>query len=138
MDDRPESDKLPPISLLFVGFGEFLDAVNRPKDESNLNLTRLELEANVDRFAKEMTEIYDSDMLRREAGLRALNAILYPRGPLMAAAIGAARTDVHYDGPHGAMSFIVEFKNELCDNHLNAYGRTRVLRRSFAGSSNDA
>jgi hypothetical protein len=118
LNDCPKLDPLHPISLLFAGFGEFLDAVNCSKDELKLNptwLSWLKLEDDINFFAEEMTQIYHSEMLRRDTGLHALNEILLPCGPQMVAAIGAGRTDGHYDGPHGAASFIIEFKNELCD-----------------------
>ncbi|KAH9953120.1 hypothetical protein BC827DRAFT_1159408 [Russula dissimulans] len=102
LDDRPEPDLLlsPTVSLLFAGFGEFLDAVNRQEDEFALDLMRLELEWDVDSFAVEMSKISETETDRRTAGLRALNKNLSSRGPdkLIAAAIGSDVSDGHFDG----------------------------------------
>jgi len=116
-DDRPCPDPCLPISLLFAGFGEFLDAVNRREDEFHLDAKRRELERDVDSFAEEMTKFYQEERDRRTAGLRALNKILSSRGPdrLMVAAIGSVNSDGHCDGPLEVSSCVVEFKNELCD-----------------------
>jgi len=54
LDDRPDEDGFPPISLLFAGFGEFSDALNRREDEIKLGAKRQELELRVDDFADEM------------------------------------------------------------------------------------
>jgi len=116
-DDRPCPDPCLPISLLFAGFGEFLDAANRLEDEFHLDAKRRKLRSDVDFFAEEMTKFYEEERDRRKAGLSALNKILSYRGPnrLMAAAIGSVNSDGHYDGPLGVSSCVVGFKKELCD-----------------------
>src|SRR5712675_31740 len=43
-DDCPGPDLFPPISLLFSGFGEFLDAFDCPEDEFDVDLKCQELE----------------------------------------------------------------------------------------------
>ena len=112
-DDRPEPDPVPPISLLYEGFGHFLDTFSRR------DVYWLQLETAVDSFAVAMTKFYSDESRRRSAGLETLNKIFSfrDRQPLMAAAIGNVRTDGHYNGPHGAASCIVKFKNELVDIH---------------------
>lgn len=108
LDDRPEADFVPPVSLLYGGFGHFLDEYHsaRPMDS-----TQRDLEYNVDCFAKNMAEFHADEELRMSKGLRILNNILGI--VLMAAAIGKVRTDGHYLGPHEAAVCVVEFKNEL-------------------------
>src|SRR5712672_1487110 len=116
-DDRPGPDLFPPISLLFSGFGEFLDAFDCREDEFDVDSKRQELELYVDLFADEMSKFYEAENLRRTVGLHVLNKILSSRGSdeLMAVAIGSVSSDGHYDRPPEALSCIVVFKNELCD-----------------------
>ncbi|KAI0252130.1 hypothetical protein BJV78DRAFT_1352562 [Lactifluus subvellereus] len=117
--DRPGPDSLPPISLLYVGFGYFMDVFRRREDIHDLGMKRQGLEMAVDSFAEKMANIYDNEADRREEGLRALNKILSLRGggvnKPMAASIGTCRSGGHYDGPHEAASCVIVFKNELVD-----------------------
>jgi len=117
LDDRPEPDHIPPVSLLYDGFGLFHDTSSRWGDEHDMDTKRSDLANAVDAFADKMTDIYHDELGRREAGLNALNSIFFPDGrhQLMAAPIDTVHTDGHYNGPHGAASCIVQFKDELAD-----------------------
>lgn len=119
LDDRPTRDQIPPPSLLYKGFGLFMDSYRRRVNDWLLSQHQRELEAAVDNFADEMTRIHKNDGERRESGLLALNGILSIHGlnMLAAASIDSSRiqTDGHNVGSHGAVSFIIEFKNEAVD-----------------------
>ncbi|KAH9049253.1 hypothetical protein EDB83DRAFT_2631667 [Lactarius deliciosus] len=109
LDDRPQADSVPPLSLLYDGFGYFIDnsSLHKPicADEEQRNL-----EIHFNDFANGMTGFYPSEESRRNTGLGLLNKLLGIE--LMPASIGSVRTD----GSHGAAICIVEFKNEPADN----------------------
>lgn len=117
LDDRPAPDSIPPVALLYGGFGSFVDAFGRRGDICHLDGKRRNLEMAVDSFAEKMADIYDDEAHRMEEGLRALNQILSLRSgnKLMAAPIGTVRSGGHYNGPHDAASCVVEFNDELVD-----------------------
>jgi hypothetical protein len=119
LDDRPLPDSVPPASLLYHGFGHFLDIFRGHEDVSHPPQWRRNLELAVDWFAEEMTIIHDNEDERKYRGLRALNTILDLDGrkELTAATIGPSRvcSDGHYNGRHDAVACVVEFKNELVD-----------------------
>jgi hypothetical protein len=120
LDDRPVEDSIPPASLLYDGFGHFMDIFRCREDACDLGTKRRELELAVDDFAEQMTFIHNEEANRRREGLRALNEILFFHrgGKLTAADINCgAQSDCHYDGPHGAASCVVVFKSELVDNY---------------------
>jgi len=117
LDDRPDSDLIPPVSLLYEGFGDFLDTFCGRQERHHLSQEELSLKRAVNRFAEQMTRIYPDEDSRRTDGLLALNNILSLRGSnnkLMAASIGSVRSDGHFDGPLGSAACVVQFKNELC------------------------
>lgn len=117
MDDRPEPDSVPPASLLYDGFGHFMDIFRRREDV--LTQEQRNLELAVDNFAELMSGFFDNDDERNMNGLLALNKILSlnSHNKLAAASIDSTpiHSDGHYNGPHDAVSYIVEFKNELVD-----------------------
>jgi hypothetical protein len=119
LDDRPSQDLVPPASLLYDGFGHFLDISRHREDSHDLTPKRRNLELAVDSFAEEMTSFYETEDERKMAGVRALNAILSLEGHdrLSPSSIDSSRmhSDGHYNGPHDAISCIVEIKNELID-----------------------
>ncbi|KAI0248667.1 hypothetical protein BJV78DRAFT_1130931 [Lactifluus subvellereus] len=150
LDDRPVPDSVPPASLLYGGFGHFMDIFSRRGDICDLDTKRQDLEMAVNSFADTMSDFYNKEADRREEGLRALNKILSLRGDgdnkLMATSIGTVHWDGHYDGPHEAASCIVVFKNELVDissmpmveltayaarSHKQAMERSEELFRSW-------
>ncbi|KAI9508512.1 hypothetical protein F5148DRAFT_1375789 [Russula earlei] len=117
LDDRPDSDNLPPLPLLFNGFGFFHDIFKDRHYTRTSNKMRGDLEEAVDSFSEAMTQLYDKEQDRMIKGLETLNKIFTLRNggcrPFMAAAIGNCQTDGHFDGPHNIVSCVVEFKNEL-------------------------
>jgi len=119
LDDRPAPDSIPPVALLYDGFGSFMDVFGRQGDICHLDGKRRNLEMAVDSFAEKMADIYDDEEAdRMEEGLRALNQILSLRcsgNKLMATSIGTVRSEGHYNGPHDAASCVVEFNDEIVD-----------------------
>jgi hypothetical protein len=117
LDDRPEPDSVPPASLLYDGFGHFMDIFRRREDV--LTPERRDLESAVDNFADLMSSFFDNEDKRKMTGLDALNEILSLNGhnKLAAASIDSTpiHSDGHYNGPHDAVSYIVKFINELVD-----------------------
>ena len=123
LDDRPFQDEfLPPISLLYQGFGIFEDVrrgISVPGDEQ---IREAELWNKVDAFAKQMSEFYDSEAARRAVVIRNLQDIFRVREDPDAAGeginaswIGSRQiiSDGHMDGARQAMVFCLECKNEL-------------------------
>ncbi|KAH9065107.1 hypothetical protein EDB83DRAFT_2291675 [Lactarius deliciosus] len=111
LDDRPEADQVPPASLLYHGFGHFMDSFTHKG--IRVDEERRDLEIGVDDFAVKMTKFYRNEESRRGNGLDALGVLLGRE--LTAAAIGSVYTDGHYCGPHKAATCVVEFTNELVD-----------------------
>ncbi len=100
-DDCPErDDDLPPISLIYDGFGSFLDIFLGRLDVPGLSdIDFRELQVHIDTFADSMCRFYTTEDDRRDAGIRHLNSIFatwtgdttIPH--LQPAAIGSARAD---------------------------------------------
>ncbi|KAI9507750.1 hypothetical protein F5148DRAFT_75512 [Russula earlei] len=127
LDNRPTPDLVPPVSLLYDGFGHFTDTFRRGK----LDTLERDLELAVQSFAEKMTDFYRDEADRREEGVYALNEIFSLRGGGYneRLADGNATISVlddtivpvpdrpygYYDGPHGAASCVVVFKNEFID-----------------------
>ncbi|KAF8551667.1 hypothetical protein OG21DRAFT_1486834 [Imleria badia] len=120
-DALPEND-LPPIEVLFDGFGTFLEtwrAAFRP----GVKTVSLDMKENVDMFADVMSNVYDNKGARRDKGLRALNDIfstvlgarqIVP-GEIASVTPGArsGRTDGHcLHRNYSIPLIIVEFENE--------------------------
>ncbi|KAI9448535.1 hypothetical protein H4582DRAFT_2141800 [Lactarius indigo] len=100
LDDRPGPDPVPPVSLLYDGFGYFMDAVRVREGVSDVSTKRRDLELAVDSFADEMTDFYPNDGSRSFRGLNALNNIL---------ALGDD------EKPYDAAPCLGWFKNEFVD-----------------------
>jgi len=120
LDDRPKEDNnIPPISLLYDGFGRFLDIFAGDTNVEGVNDVKVsELQFAVDEFAQLMCGFFDVEYQMRDKGLTALNKIFAARkdgsGPTLAVgAIGSVMTDGHYTGPHGVVTMISEFKNDI-------------------------
>ena len=118
LDDRPEPDPdIPPIPLLYDGFGHFLDIMDARVDVPGLaDVDVLELRKAVDDLACKMAGYFSKEDDRRDAALPCLNRIFSARRgvnipPLYASAIGSVRTDGHNTATHGAGTMVVEFKN---------------------------
>lgn len=123
LDDRPEPDAdIAPISLLYDGFGDFLDIFDGKTDVAGLSEINIaELQKAVDDFAQKMCRFYDDEDGRRTTALRALNCIFSARTgtaipSLHAAAIGSVRTVGYNVARHGGGALIVGFKNQSAGN----------------------
>ena len=115
LDDRPEPDPdIPPIPLLYDGFGHFLDIMDARDDVPGLaDVDVLKLRKEVDDLASMMTGYFNNDDDRRDAALPCLNRIFSARGginipKLAAAAIGS---DGHNIATHGTGTMAVKVKN---------------------------
>ena len=102
LDDRPEQDAdIPPVPLLYDGFGEFQDIVDGVTDVPGLSeVDMTELLKAVDDFAQKMCRFYENEDQRRDAALPTLNRIFSARSgapipALHASAVGSVRTDGH-------------------------------------------
>ncbi len=120
LDDRPQPDAdIPPISLLYDGFGHFLDITDGHDDVPGLTDVKVrELQVAVDDFATRMTTHFDTEDERRDVGLKCLNKIFAARRgtvipPISAAAIGSIRSNGHNIADHGPGTVGVEFKNSI-------------------------
>jgi len=118
LDDRPEADAdIPPIPLLYEGFGHFLDITDGRDDVPGLaDVDVRELRKAVDDLATTMTGYFRSEDDRRDAALPCIGRINSARRgikipPLHAASIGPVRTDGHNTATHGAGTMTVEMKN---------------------------
>ncbi|KAJ3510166.1 hypothetical protein NLJ89_g4834 [Agrocybe chaxingu] len=125
LDDRPTPDEgLPPVPLLYSGFGHFLDIYNGCEDFpelSNLDLPRLQFA--VEGFAEAMSAFFKDEDARRDAGLPLLNEIfssrksqLPPFAHLHAQSFLSFRTDGRNIAAHNAARTVVEFKNGQTGN----------------------
>jgi len=146
LDDRPEPDAdIPPIPLLYEGFGHFLDIMDGRDNVPGLaDVNVRELWEAVDDLASKMTRYFSNVDGRRDAALPCLTRIFSARRatkipPLHAAAISSIITNGHNTATHGAGTMVVEFKNwstgvsalpqvELACYvaHLNAMGMDEV------------
>jgi hypothetical protein len=117
-DDRPGPNAdIPPIPLLYDGFGHFLDIMDARDNVPGIaDIDVPELQKAVDDLAISMTGYFSNEDGRREAALPYLNRIFSARWgikipTLHAAAIGSVRTDGHNTATHGGGTMVVEFKN---------------------------
>ncbi len=117
LDDRPEPDRnIPPVSLLYSGFGHFLDIVGGLDDVPGIADVKVaDLMKAVDRLAMKMTELIESEEERREKGLVYLREIFDARQgtqipQILAGAIGSVRSDGHNIANDGTSSIVVKFK----------------------------
>ncbi|KAI9438257.1 hypothetical protein H4582DRAFT_2129245 [Lactarius indigo] len=122
LDDRPDPDyQIPPIPLLYSGFGHFLDITDGRDDVPGLaDIEVAKLQMAVDTFATEMTRFYETEIKRRSKGLGLLKDIFAARrGTLIpqisASAIGSIMSDGHNVAVDGTSSIVVEFKNSPAD-----------------------
>jgi len=148
LDDRPQDDDIPPASLLYEGFGQFMDIVaGRPVDGCN-NVNAFDLHLAVDEFAESMCLFYPNEDTRAKFGRTYINKILAARrdgfrSTITAASIGpvnstasAVRTDGHFTGHHGVAVIINEFKNRSAGNSgLPEVEMVGYFAHSFADSS---
>lgn len=131
MDDRPLPDsEIPPVALLYEGFGEFQDYFERYGNlQSSVDVLHSEFEGAVDAFALAMSGFFQGETERQQKGLDDLNVIfstLNEATPKLAAsAIKSVRTDGHFLGDHDAAVVITEFEdwveNGIASTQLGAY-----------------
>jgi Crinkler effector protein N-terminal domain len=124
LDDRPEPDlDIPPIPLLYDGFGHFLDIMDGRTDIPGLNLVDMrKLQAGVDKLAHRMCLFYTHEDERRDRALPILNEILAAHSgvqiPLVQpASIGPVRSGGHIIWRNGAVTLLTEFKNRSTGNN---------------------
>ena len=123
LDDRPSVDSLiPPISLLYDGFGIFEDIRQGFPVPGEEDINETQLWVKVYGFMDNMAKFHDSEASRRSATIDHLHQIFHARknpgvvgGPIAASRIGSRQiiSDGHLYGAHEAMVFCLECKNEL-------------------------
>jgi len=119
LDDRPsEDDNIPPVSLLYDGFGQFLDiSAGDTNVEGLIDVKVSDLQFAVDEFAQSMCGFFEVECQRRDAGLAALDKIFAARKDgsrtkLTVGQTGLVTTGGHYTGDHGVTPMIYyAFKN---------------------------
>ncbi len=85
LDDCPTVDHgIPPVSLLYSGFGHFLDIMKGHEDVPGLtDVNVAELQVTVDKLAMEMAEFEPNELcgrdIQREIGLIQINAAFRAR-----------------------------------------------------------
>ena len=79
MDDRPEPDVVPPLSLLYRGFGYFLDSTSVAAIQSGTS-SYLEIRGKVDKLVAEVSRIKDEEA-KQEDSQDLIRDILFPDGP---------------------------------------------------------
>jgi hypothetical protein len=129
--DRPEPrTDIPHVSLLYEGFGEFLDIFHGRKDVHGLTLSKQRaLEFRINDFADEMASFYETESARRFTAIPAMDILFsafaregetdpFSGGPFLGGAFDPPMSVGRVKGEHGAMSCIVLFKNESCDTEV--------------------
>ena len=123
LDDRPSTDLfIPPMSLLYQGFGVFEDLRRGVRVPGEDHILEAKLWDKVNTFADLMSDFYDSEKERRAVVVQHLQEIFRARtgdppgeGIINASRIGSRQiiSDGHMDGAHQSMVFCLECKNEL-------------------------
>ncbi|KAI0030038.1 hypothetical protein K488DRAFT_72519, partial [Vararia minispora EC-137] len=125
LDNRPVADKdIPPMPLLYRGFGLFIDIYNGNDNISELqHIDHAGLEVAVRQFATSMAGFFRDEDARRDEGLQHLNSIFAARTTkapqftgIRAESFGRYRTDGNDRAPHDAAATVVEFKNKPTGN----------------------
>ena len=115
--DRPHADNfIPPISLLYDGFGVFGDVFNEMGSVPGENdILEVKLWNEVHAFAGQMIKFYDTEAQRQDVLLRSLDRIFRARRDPEGDRISDSKIGSHLitRGAHGAIIFCVECKNEL-------------------------
>ncbi|KAH9077703.1 hypothetical protein EDB83DRAFT_2285803 [Lactarius deliciosus] len=117
LDDRPEPDRdIPPIPLLYSGFGHFLDIMDGHDNVPGLaDIQVAKLRMEVDALATDMARFFEKETQRRDKGLKHLKNIFAARGgtqipQILASAIGSVVSDGHNVASDGTSSIVVVFK----------------------------
>ena len=119
-EELPEKD-LPPIEVLYQGFGQFLDVWRASYTQVDATQS---MEGTVDKFASSMCRTFRNEVARRDACLAALNSVFEPvfglgqtiapsDVPMATASDHPPRSDGHHVvGPNRIPCVIIGFKNE--------------------------
>lgn len=116
-----KDEKLPPIEVLFGGFGEFLETWRSAYlPDFKAEKVPSDMKARVDEFVDAMSLLYVDEELRCREGLRFLNIFFSPHQMMAPAEVSptnsehrSSRSHAHYlHGPCSIPCVIVEFKNE--------------------------
>ena len=124
LDDRPHTDGfVPPLSLLYDGFGLFDDVLHeRGPVPGESSIFEVQLWKEVNTFATRMAKFYGSEAERQAVVIRCLEDIFSARsdsdvrrGNISTSKIRSHLiiSDGHVKGAHGAIIFCVECKNEI-------------------------
>ncbi|KAG6850081.1 hypothetical protein H0H93_001214 [Arthromyces matolae] len=122
LDDRPQpDDDIPPISLLYDGFGLFLDILRGKKDIPlliDIDIPRLRQE--VDEFADQMCEFYEEEVHRRDTALPILDRIFSAQGgvkipSIRPCEIGSVTSGGHNSAKCGGCLSFYGFRNEAAE-----------------------
>jgi hypothetical protein len=131
-DDRPKPDAdIPPIPLLYNGFGHFLDVMDGRDDVPGLaDINAQRLHKAVDDLASMMIGYFKDENDRRDAALLRLDRIFSARTgviipSLRATAIGSVRSDGHNIAAHGVGAMVVELKNWITG--INAIPQIEIV-----------
>lgn len=135
LDNLPEPDlDIPPLPLLYRGFGHFLDSTSVAAIRSG-TFSYPEIDDDVDKLVKEVCRIEDEkDKKRIILGL--LNRILFRGGKEFRHWIsGTSQRDVgNIPTARGGVLFIVEYKRKMhVANHWNLAGRFHRLAACTKG-----
>ncbi|KAL5536437.1 hypothetical protein ACEPAF_259 [Sanghuangporus sanghuang] len=146
LDDIPNPDTdVSPVSLLFDGFGEFLDTF-RTYDGLPVNVASIprgQCRSLIDDFAEKMCLTYPDEDRRNRAGLEAINKIFVAYGINNAtfgrALIDKVISDGHFLTEHKTVGGVVEFKNSGSGTggiHIQMVGYTARGRAEALGGPN--
>lgn len=122
LDDRPRRDSfVPPLSLLYDGFGLFHDVIYQTSAVPESNIHENQLWDEVESFAKEQVKFYDTEADREWVVRDQLERIFRTSGDLLAlgevhpSRIGSTGiiSQGQLEGRHGAMVFCLVCKNEM-------------------------
>ena len=113
LDDFPQPDlNIPPLALLYNGFGRFYDHIT---SAASSQIFYPDLKMLVDQFVAKASEIQDEEYLQQILpGI--LCEILFPSQGVEISDIldsSRAKTDGHVIGPHDGPIFIVELKRQI-------------------------
>ncbi|KAH9036403.1 hypothetical protein EDB84DRAFT_1269134 [Lactarius hengduanensis] len=113
-DDRPTCDQIPPLPLLYHGFGHFHDTMDAWTQTSEYHVA---LQDNVDKFIDSMCGL-SNEQRKQDNAHEILVRILYPGSQKtfrfsVKELSFTRKTNGHILAPHGGPSFIAEFKTSL-------------------------
>ncbi|KAL5492142.1 hypothetical protein ACEPAI_3589 [Sanghuangporus weigelae] len=146
LDDIPDPDTdVSPVSLLFDGFGKFLDTF-RTYDGLPVNVAsvpRAHCHSLIDKFAEKMCQTYPDENRRNNACLQAINDIFAAYGidnaTFQRAVIEKVISDGHFLTERNTVGGVVEVKNSGSGTrgiHIQMVGYAARGRAEASGGSN--